>query len=294
MTTSLDGPGERSVRARPVRRRPDTPTLVIRAAARNAVSPKEIWAHRDLLLILAGRDIKVRYRQTMLGASWVILQPVLVSGVFTFVFGQVADLPSDRTPYFVFSFAGLLCWNLFSNLLLRISGSLLQNTGLVSKVYFPRLVLPLGSVLSSVVDLLVALAVMAILLVTNHVVPRWHIVTLPVWILLTAMVATGVGLVAAGLIVRYRDVQYVTPLILQVLLYASPVAYSTSAIPSRYRTLFALNPLVGLLDGFRWSLLRNSPLHVGYAVYSMVAAVVLMAFGVWVFRRAERTFADVI
>ena len=294
MSTFLGGPSERTVRSRPGGRRSDTPVLVIGPSSRRHVSLRELWAHRDLLMILAGRDIKVRYRQTALGASWVILQPVLVSGVFTFVFGRVANLPSDGTPYFVFAFSGLLCWNLFSNLLLRISGSLLQNTALVSKVYFPRLVLPLGSVLSSMVDLLVALAVMAVLLVANDVTPRWQVVTLPVWILLTAAIATGVGLVAAGLIVRYRDVQYVTPLILQVLLYASPVAYSTSAIPERYRMLFALNPLVGLLDGFRWALLRNSPLHAGYALYSVVAAFVLLGFGAWVFRRAERTFADVI
>jgi lipopolysaccharide transport system permease protein len=294
MTTSFDGPGERALRTRATRRRSETPTLVIRPAARRTVSPAEVWAHRDLLLMLAGRDVKVRYRQTLLGASWVVLPPVLVSGVFTFVFGRVANLQSDATPYFVFAFAGLLCWNLFSNLLLRISGSLLQNTALVSKVYFPRLVLPLGAVLSSMVDLVVAFGVMVILLFANHVTPRWHVVTLPVWILLTIVLATGVGLVAAGLIVRYRDVQYVTPLLLQLLLYASPVAYSTNAIPHRYRALFAVNPLVGLLDGYRWALLRHSPLHKGYAVYSVVAAVAMLALGLWVFRRAERTFADVI
>jgi lipopolysaccharide transport system permease protein len=295
MSRFLDAPSEsRAHRDATAPRAERQPVLTIRPARSRRVRASEIWQQRDLLFILAGRDIKVRYRQTVLGASWVVLQPLLVSGIFTFVFGRVANLPSEGVPYFVFSFAGLLCWNQFNNLLLRISGSLLQNTSLVAKVYFPRLILPFGAVLSTMVDFAVSFALMLVLLRVGHVAFTARLLLLPVWLVLVTLLACGVGLVAAGLVVRYRDINYVTPLFLQLLLYGSPVAYATSAIPDRFKAVFAVNPLVGLLDAFRWSLLPHSPLHRGYVLYSVVASVLLFALGTRVFRAAERTFADVI
>lgn len=259
-----------------------------------ALDARELWQFRDLLLTLAQRDVKLRYRQTALGVLWVLLQPLLAAGIFSFVFGKVAKLPSDGVPYFVFSFAGLLGWNAFSSTLTKCSGCLIQNSQLVSKVYFPRLVLPLSTVFSTLIDFLVALAMMAVLMVAYHVIPHWGLLLLPLWLALIVLLAVGLGLVASALTVSYRDVQYVLPVVTQFLLYACPVAYAVSAVPAHLRALYFLNPLSGLLDAFRWSLLGRGNLHGSYIVYSIACVCVIFVWGAYSFKAMERKFADVI
>ena len=255
---------------------------------------RELWRFRDLLLVLAGRDVKLRYRQTALGVAWVLFQPLLAAGIFSFVFGAVAKLPSGGLPYFVFSYAGLLAWNAFSGTLTKASGAMVGNAPLVSKVYFPRLVLPLSSVPSSLIDFAVGLALMVVLMAIYRITPGVGLLLLPVWLLLLLMFAVGLGLMAGALMVSYRDVQYILPVLIPFFLYASPVGYALSAVPPRLRTAFMLNPLSGLLEGFRWSLLGRGEMHWTWAAYSVAAAAITLLAGIAVFKRMERRFADVI
>jgi lipopolysaccharide transport system permease protein len=238
--------------------------------------------------------VKLRYRQTALGVLWVVLQPLLAAGIFALVFGRVANLPSEGAPYFLFAFAGLLGWNLFSSTLTRASTCLVGNAQLVSKIYFPRLVLPLSTVFSSLIDFGVALALLAALMVFYGVAPHPGVLLLPVWLLLLLLLAAGLGLVAAALTVSYRDVQYVLPVLVQFLLYASPVAYALSAIPPSLRPLFFFNPLTGLLEAFRWSLLGTGALRGDYVAYAAAISLGVFFWGTLVFKTMERRFADVI
>lgn len=254
----------------------------------------EIWRYRHLLITLAARDLKLRYRQTALGALWVVLQPVLAAAVFALVFGTVARLPSEGQPYFLFSFAGLLCWNAFSGTLTRASTSLLSNAHLVSKVSFARLVLPLSAVLANLVDFGISLLVMAALMTVYGVHPSAGLLLLPLWLSLSLLLGLGIGLWVAALTVNYRDVQHALPVLTQLLLYASPVAYALSAVPERWRLLFILNPLSGLIEMFRWSLLGTGNFDPTMAVYSAAFSITAVTAGAFVFRRAERTFADVL
>lgn len=254
----------------------------------------ETWAARDLLYTFADRDIRLRYRQTVLGVVWVVLQPLIAAGIFTFVFGTVAHLSSDGKPYMVFAFGALTGWNLFSGILTRASGCLVGNANLVSRVFFPRLILPLSVIPAALLDFIVALGMFAVLLVVYGVAPTAALVTLPFWMLLLTAGATGTGLVAASLMVRYRDVQYVLPVAVQLLLYASPVAYAASRVPESWRTLYYLNPLVAAIEGLRWSLLGTEPPSGGAVAWSVSVAALAMIAGVTVFRRMERGFADVI
>ena len=249
---------------------------------------------RDLLLALAARDVKLRYKQTLLGVAWVVLQPLLAAGIFTFVFSLVAKLPSDGVPYFLFSFAGLLGWNLFNNILTRSSASLVGNANLISKIFFPRLVLPVASLGSAAVDFAVALGMMVVLLVAYRWAPPVAVVLLPVWLVLLAALALGVGLWTAALSVSYRDVQYILPVVTQVLLYASPVPYGASAVPKRLLGIYYLNPLSAPLEAVRWSLLGTAPPPLLWLMYSTAAAAGLLFAGLVVFKRMERKFADVI
>jgi lipopolysaccharide transport system permease protein len=259
-----------------------------------ALNLPELWRFRDLLFVLAGRDLRLRYRQTALGISWVLIQPLLAAGVFAVIFGKVAKLPSDGVPYFIFSFAGLLGWTIFNGTVAKAAASLVGNAALVSKVYFPRLILPLSTVLSTLVDFVVALVAMIIFMLIWHVAPGRQIALLPLWVLLTALLAMGLGLLAAALTVSYRDVQYIIPVLLQLALYASPVAYSLAAVPATLRPWFALNPLAGLLEAFRWSLLGTSSLNLPAVAYSATCAVAAFLVGAVCFKRMERRFADVI
>jgi lipopolysaccharide transport system permease protein len=254
----------------------------------------ETWQARDLLFTFADRDLRLRYRQTALGVVWVVLQPLIAAGIFTFVFGTVAHLSSDGKPYLVFTFAALTGWNLFSGVLTRASTCLVGNANLVSRVYFPRLILPLSVIPAALVDFAVSLAMFAVLLAVYHVAPTAALLTLPFWLLLLGAGAFGVGLVSAALTVRYRDVQYVLPVMVQLLLYASPVAYAASRVPERWHTLYYMNPLVAVIEGLRWSMLGTDPPAASAVVWSALVAAIAIAAGIVVFRRMERGFADVI
>ena len=274
---------------------PARPYLTIKPTSGwQAINLRELWQFRDLLLTLAQRDVKLRYRQTALGALWVLLQPLMAAGIFSFVFGKVAKLPSDGLPYFVFAYAGLLGWNAFSSTLTKASGCLLQNANLVSKVYFPRLVLPLSVVFSTLIDFAVALGLMVVLMAVYHVAPTAALLLLPVWLALIVLLAVGVGLYASALTVTYRDVQYVLPVVTQFLLYASPVAYAVSAVPAHLRLVYFVNPLSGLLEAFRWSLLGTGHLDARIVAYSVSVTLLVFAGGALSFKKMERKFADVI
>jgi len=282
MTTSLTAP-------------PLRPRLVIQPtrgwAALNLI---DIWNFRDLLMSLARRDVKLRYRQTILGVAWVLIQPLLAAGIFTFVFGRVAKLSSGHTPYFVFSYAGLLAWNMFSGTLTRSSACLVQNSQLISKVYFPRLVLPLSTVFSSLIDFAVGLGLMVVLMIHYHVTPNIGLLLTPVCLLAMVLLAMGVGLYFAALSTSYRDVQYILPFLTQLVLYASPIAYMTSQVPQRYLKWFLLNPLASLMEAFRWGLINDGEVHWRFFAYSIVFSIGAFIWGVIAFKRMERKFADVI
>ncbi|MGI4787869.1 MAG: ABC transporter permease [Janthinobacterium lividum] len=264
-----------------------------------ALNVRELWQFRDLLVTLAGRDVKLRYRQTAVGVLWVVLQPLLAAGIFAFVFGKVANLPAPKgVPYFVFSYAGLLGWNVFSGTVVKVSASLVQNANLISKVYFPRLILPLSMMFSTLIDFAVSLALLPVLMLIAHVVPGLSLLTLPLWFALILMLALGVGMFAAALAVTYRDVQYVIPVLMQFFLYASPVAYMLSyaltKIPPAFRTFYYLNPMAGLLEAFRWSLLGHETLPVIPVAYAAVVSLLAFFAGAYAFKKMERKFADVI
>lgn len=271
------------------------PHLTIRATSGwAALNLTELWHFRDLMLTLAGRDIKVRYKQTLLGVIWVVLQPLMGAGVFSFVFGKVAKLPSDGLPYFLFSYAGLQAWGVFASTLGKTSGSMLGNAHLISKVYFPRLVLPISSTFSTLIDFSVAMGMMAVLLVIYRVYPGWGLLLLPVWVLLLILLSMGIGLFSAALTVTYRDIGYILPVATQLLMYGSPVAYSVSAVPSHLRAVYFLNPLSGLLEACRWSLLGRGDVSWGYVAYSAASALIAFFVGAVLFKRMERNFVDVI
>ncbi len=254
----------------------------------------EVWHFRDLLLSLAGRDLKLRYRQTALGVIWVILQPLIAAGILSFVFGAVAKLSSDGLPHFIFSFAGLLAWNAFNNTLSRSSTSLVGNAHLVSKVYFPRLVLPLSTLISTLVDFAVAMGMMIVLMICYRIAPQPGLLLLPILLLILAAMALGVGLYAAALMVSYRDIGYILPVFMPFLMWASPVGYSISDVPLRWRGWYMLNPLAGLIQSFRWSLLGRGEFSATQLIYPATVSVAVFVAGAFAFRRMERRFADVI
>ena len=252
----------------------------------------ELWQYRDLLYFLVWRDIKVRYKQTLLGAAWAIIQPVTTMVVFSVIFGRLARLPSDGVPYPIFAFAALLPWQLFSRALSDAAGSLVTGQSMITKVYFPRLLLPLASVVSGLVDLGFALLVLVGLMVYYGIRPTWALLSLPLWVLMALATAMAVGLWLSALNVLYRDVKYITPFLLNFWLYATPVAYSSTLIPEKWRALYGLNPLAGVVEGFRWALLGQA-IHVGSLVYVSAGAVcVLLIAGLIFFQRMELTLAD--
>lgn len=266
-----------------------------------ALNLREIWQFRDLLLTLAGRDVKLRYRQTAIGVLWVVLQPLIAAVIFTFVFSKVANIPSPgKFPYFIFSYASLLGWQAFSSTLSKASACMVGNSTLVSKVFFPRLVLPLSTVFSTLIDFGVALCVMFVLMAWKHVVPTLAILTLPVWMLLILMIAMGIGMLAAAMMVSYRDVQYVLPVLVSFLQYGSPVGYAVvyvmAKLPAEYHALYMMNPLASLLEGLRWSLLGSTaPVPSwSWAIYAAFVAVGIFIWGAFGFKKMERKFADVI
>lgn len=275
---------------------PRKPTLVIKPRRGwLPANPRELWEFRELCRRFGARDITLRYRQTALGVTWVILQPLLAAGVLSFVFGSVAGLEGPPgIPYFVFSLAGMVGWNAFSQIAIRSSGSMVASAAMVQKVFFPRLLLPLSTVLSTSVDIAVSVGLLVVLLVANSIWAGAAVLTLPFWLFLMASAGLGLGLIASALMVTYRDVQYVLPVGVQLLLYASPVAFTVDAAPESTQWVFQINPLTGALEGLRWSVLGTDAPTAGLFAYSVVACVGLLVVGTVFFSRKEREFADVI
>lgn len=255
---------------------------------------RELWAARGLLVALGERDIRLRYRQTALGVAWVVLQPLVTAGVLVFAFGRVAGLGGSGVPLIVFVFAGLLGWFTFTNTVNRVSGSLVLHSALISKVYFPRLVLPLSTVLSALIDFVVGLVLLAVLMAIYGVGTTAAVLTLPLWLLLVLLLGTGVGLMAATLMVPYRDVALIVPVLTQFSLFASPVAFAMASVPGGLQRYLWCNPLSAILEGFRWAALRGTAPPLGWVAYSVACSVAVFLAGALFFRRQERRFADVI
>jgi lipopolysaccharide transport system permease protein len=253
----------------------------------------EVWRYRELLWFLALRDIKVRYKQTMLGASWAVLQPLLTALIFTLVFGRLARIPTGEVPYPVFALAGLVPWSFFATAVGNTALSLLNNTSLISKVYFPRLCVPIAAVLAGVVDLLVASGVLVGAMFAFGVPPTPRALLVPVFMVLAAAAALALGLWLAAAAARFRDIRHVVPFLTQLWLFATPVAYPSSMIPERWHLVYGLNPMVGVVEGFRWSLV-GSPVQLLPVAVSGLSTVLLLTGGAFFFRRQERSFADVL
>ena len=270
------------------------PDLVIEAGRADAHYWRDLWRYRELLGFLAWRDIKVRYKQTALGAAWALLQPAITLVVFTFVFGRLAKMPSGNVPYPLLVMAGLLPWQLFANALSSASSSLVSNTHLISKVYFPRLVVPLSALAVALLDFLIVGALYLGLCAWWSFWPDWRVLLLPLFTMLGLLAALGAGLWLTALTVRFRDFRFVVPFLLQLGVFLSPVGFSTNNVPS-WRLLFSFNPMVAVIDGFRWCLLRGSvPLDPSGLLIGIGVTIALLVTGIWYFRTTERGFADVI
>lgn len=275
-------------------RQPRSHLVIKPASGWAALSIHELWHYRDLLFILIDRDVKLRYKQTVLGVIWVILQPLVAAIIFAVIFGRFAKLPSDGSPYGVFVFCGLTAWNYFSGALQRGSNSLVSNSQLISKVYFPRLLIPLAHTLAVLIDFAVTLLVLLILMMLYRIFPTWRILALPFFLSLATLTATGVSLWFSALSVKYRDFMYALPFLVQVWMYASPIVYTTNMIPQQWKLLYSLNPIVGFIEGFRWALLGQSSLTAAMCMITAIASALAFLTGLLFFQRVERSFADVI
>lgn len=254
----------------------------------------ELWQYRELLIFQAVRDIRVRYKQTFLGAAWAILQPVMSMVVFSLIFGKLAGLPSDGVPYPLFAFCALLPWQLFARALTISSQSLVGNANLLTKVYFPRLILPLSSVISGLVDFAIAFVVLVGMMAYYDLFPGWFVITLPLFMILAIAAALSIGLWLSALNVKYRDIRYTLPYLSQLWLLASPVAYSSSLVPEKWQAVYGINPMVGVIEGFRWALLGKAVPFGPMMILSIVVTAILLVGGLFYFRRMEKTFADIV
>lgn len=273
----------------------DVPILRIEPSrAWVALGLRELWKYRELLYFLTWRDIKVRYKQTALGATWAIIQPLLTMVVFSLFFGKLAKMPSDGIPYPVFSFAALVPWTFFANGLSQSSASVVGSANMIKKLYFPRLVIPISSVLSGLVDLALAFVVLVAMMLYFGIVPTGNVVWLPALVLLALVTSLGVGVWLAALNVQFRDVRYTVPFLTQVWLFGTPIAYPSSLLSEPWHTLYGLNPMAGVVEGFRWALLGSNTAPGPLIGVSSVAALALLVSGLYYFRRMERTFADVV
>lgn len=256
---------------------------------------RDLWRFRELFYFLSLRDILVRYKQTSIGLAWALLRPLLTMLVFTVVFGKLAKLPSGSAPYPILVYAALLPWQFFSGAFSDAGNSLITNANMISKVYFPRLVVPASAIIVNFVDFLISGLILVLLMLWYHYMPTWHMLALPLFTLMAIVTAMGAGLWIAALNVKYRDFRYVIPFIVQLGLYISPVGFSSAVVPERWRLLYSLNPMVGVIDGFRWAIVgTGTALYWPGFLLSLLLVVLLLVSGVWYFRRMERTFADVI
>jgi lipopolysaccharide transport system permease protein len=261
----------------------------------SALNLRDLWIYRELVFFMIWRDIKVRYKQTLLGAAWAILQPVMSMVVFTIFFGNLAEVPSDGVPYPIFTYTALLPWQLFSKALQDAARSLVANRHMITKVYFPRLVLPLSSIMAGLVDFAIALVVLVGLMIYYQTPLRWSMLSLPLFLLMALVTALGVGLWFAALNVLYRDIAYVMPFLAQFWMFITPIVYPASMVPERWRMLYFLNPMTGVVEGFRWAILGSIPtLPVNMILLSVVVSLVVLVSGLFYFRFMERLFADMV
>jgi lipopolysaccharide transport system permease protein len=270
-------------------------TLLIEAGRAGQRYWRDLWLYRELFYFLAWRDILVRYKQTTVGFLWAVLRPFLTMLVFTLVFGKLAKLPAGDAPYQILVFAALLPWQFFSSAFTEAGNSLLDNANMISKVYFPRLVIPTSAVIVSFVDFLLSFTILIGLMVWYDYWPDWHIATLPLFVLMAFATAMGAGLWIAALNLKYRDFRYIIPFVAQIGLYVSPVGFSSAIVPEQWRLLYSLNPMVGVIDGFRWAIMRgDSPIFWPGFLVSLLLALIILFTGVRYFRKTEKSFADLI
>lgn len=271
-------------------------TLIIEPGLTEKHYWRDLWRYRELFLVLAWRDVAVRYKQTVIGLAWALIQPLATMIVFTIIFSKVANLPAEgAAPYALMVYAGLLPWQLFATSLTGASGSLIGNANLISKVYFPRLIVPTSAVVVAFVDFLVSFAILVCLMVWYQYMPRWQILTLPFFIVMAFLASLGPGLWITALNVKFRDFRYVIPFIVQFGLYVSPVGFSSTVIPEQWRLLYSINPVVGVIDGFRWAILGGeSNLYLPGFILSWVVIVFFLWLGIRQFRKMEKSFADLI
>ena len=271
------------------------PTTLIRPAhGWVSLQLRDLWEYRELLYFLIWRDLKVRYKQTVLGAAWAIIQPFFTMVVFSVVFGYLAKIPSEGVPYPIFAYCALLPWNYFAGAVDRSGRSLVSSAGLITKVYFPRLVIPLAAATAGIVDFAIAFLILIGMMFFYGITPTVAVLTLPALLLLALAMALGVGLWLSTLNVQYRDVGYVIPFLVQVWLYASPVAYPSSLVPERWRVFYGLNPMAGVVEGFRWALLGTGQAPGPMLAVSVLVVIAVFISGLYYFRRMEETFADVV
>lgn len=276
-------------------KRPRVPTVIIEPPRRWApLRLKDLWAYRELFLSLAWRDLKVRYKQTELGAAWAVIQPFMMMVVFSIFFSRVGKLPSSGVPYAVSTYAALLPWTYFANSITQSGNSLISDANLITKVYFPRLIIPMASVIAYLVDLGIAFILLVAIMLFYSVAPTVALLALPLFVVLATGAALGTGLWLSALNVEYRDIRYVIPFVTQFWLFLSPVAYPSTLVPAKWRALYALNPMVGVIEGFRWAIIGKIPFPGTELLVSGIVVVVLVVSGLFYFRRMEKTFADVV
>lgn len=259
-----------------------------------SLKPGELWAYRELVYFLIWRDIKVRYKQTVLGGAWAVLQPLVTMVVFTMVFKKFANVPSDGLPYPIFAYAALLPWQLFAGAVNRSSTGVVNQANLIRKIYFPRLIVPISGTLSGLVDFAVAFAILLVMMVWYGIAPTWGMLAVPLFLLLALATALAVGLWLSPLNVKYRDVGHIVPFVVQLWMFASPVAYPVSLVPEQWRLLYSLNPMAGVIEGFRWALLGKESPDFTVIAFSTAAVIALFVGGLIYFKRMERTFADIV
>jgi lipopolysaccharide transport system permease protein len=272
------------------------PELILEAGRAERHYWQDIWRYRELFYVLSRRDISVRYKQTAIGIAWAVIRPVLTMVVFTIVFGKLAKLPADgAAPYAVMVYAAMLPWQFFANSLTESSNSLIGNANLISKVYFPRLIIPASTVVTGLIDFLISFSILAVLMLYYQFVPNWQIICLPFFLMIAFGAALGVGLFFASMNVKYRDFRYIVPFVVQFGVYISPVGFSSTIIPEKYRLLYSLNPMVGVIDGFRWAILGGeSMINWPSLILSIGITLFLIVGGIVFFRKMEKSFADII
>jgi len=272
----------------------EVPTIIIRPPRKWVpVDFRELWEYRELLYFFTWRDVKLRYKQTGLGIAWAVIQPLLMMVIFTLFFGRLANIPSDGVPYPLFAFTALLPWTLFAEGMTRSTVSMVQNANIMTKVYFPRLIMPIASILSPLVDFLVAMGLLVIIMAYYGFVPTINAIFLPLLIVFAMMTSLAVGLWLSALNVKYRDFQYTVPFLIQIWMFASPVVYPASMIPPSWQWLYALNPMTGVIEGFRWALLGTNPPGTMILI-SLGVVILILVSGVFYFRRMEQYFADIV